>query len=80
MQVSVHKKGWIDEKGKCYHYTVYSEKELFERATQTRFEEFETLFKRLFCTHGYHVTEPVLLRTYANFHLFAFAVKVCFCC
>ena len=35
MQISVHKKGWMDEEGMFYLHTVYSEKELFERATNT---------------------------------------------
>ena len=29
-------------------------------------------FKRLYCCYGYHVTEHVLLSTYANFQLYAF--------
>ena len=33
MQISVHKKGWMDEEDMFYLHTVYSEKELFERAT-----------------------------------------------
>ena len=33
MQISVHKKGWMDEEGMFYLHAVYSEKELFERAT-----------------------------------------------
>ena len=36
---------------------------------------FETRFKQLCCCHGYHVTEHVLLRTYAIFHVFAFLLK-----
>ena len=35
MQVSVHKKGWMDEKGMFYLHTVCSEKQLFMRATNT---------------------------------------------
>ena len=35
MQISVHKKGWMDEEGMFHLHTVYSEKELFERATKT---------------------------------------------
>ena len=35
MQISVHKKGWMDEEGMFYLHTAYSEKELFERATNT---------------------------------------------
>ena len=30
---------------------------------------------KLYCCHGYHVTEHVLLSTYPNFHLFAFLLK-----
>jgi len=32
-------------------------------------------FERLYFFHGSHVTEHVLLSTYANFHLFAFLLK-----
>ena len=35
MQISVHKKGWIDEEGMFFLHTVYSEKKLFKRATNT---------------------------------------------
>ena len=47
----------------------------FSRERRTRFSEFETRFERLYYCHGYHVTEHVLLSTYANFRLFAFLVK-----
>ena len=70
MQISVHKKGWMDEEGMFYLHTVYSEKELFERATNTILG-----IRNCICCHGYHVTEHVLLSTYANFHLFAFLLK-----
>ena len=73
MQISVHKKGWMNKEGMFYLHTVCSEKKLFMRATQ--FSEFETGFERLYCCHGYHVTEHVLLSMYANFHLFAFLLK-----
>ena len=33
MQISVHKKGWMDEEGMFYLHAVYSENELFEQAT-----------------------------------------------
>ena len=33
MQISVHKKGWMDEEGMFYLHAVYSEKELFKQAT-----------------------------------------------
>ena len=35
MQVSVHKKGWMDEKGIFYLHTVCSKKQFFMRATNT---------------------------------------------
>ena len=60
MQISVHKKGWMDEEGMFYLHTVCSE-------NKTRFSEFETRFERLYCCYGYHVTEHVLLSTYTNF-------------
>ena len=47
----------------------------FSCEQQTRFSEFETRFERLHYCHGHHVTEHVLLSTYANFRLFAFLVK-----
>ena len=33
MQISVHKKGWMDKEGMFYLHAVYSENELFEQAT-----------------------------------------------
>ena len=33
MQISVHKKGWMDEEGMFYLHAVYSDKELSKRAT-----------------------------------------------
>ena len=35
----------------------------------------ESRFERLYCFHGCHVTEHVLLSTYANFCLLAFLLK-----
>ena len=35
MQISVHKKGWMNEAGMFYLHTVFSEKKLFMRATNT---------------------------------------------
>ena len=42
---------------------------------QIRFSELETRFERSYSCHGYHVTEHVLLSTYANFPSFAFLSK-----
>ena len=71
MQPSVHKKGWMNEEGMFYLHTVFSEKKLFMRATNTILG-IRTRFNRLCCFHGYHVTEHVLLSMYANFRLFTF--------
>ena len=49
-----------------YLNTVYSEKKLFEQATNM----IQTRFKQLYCCHGYHVTEHVLLSMYATFVCF----------
>ena len=38
--------------------------------------EFEARFECLYCFHGCHITEHVLFSTYANFHLFAFLLKL----
>ena len=75
MQISVHKKAWMNEVGMFYVHAVCSEKKLFMQATNTILGIFETRFERLYCCHGYHVTEHVLLRTYAIFRLFAFFLK-----
>ena len=75
MQISVHKKAWMNEEGMFYLHTVCSEKKLFMRVTNTILGIFETRFERLYCRHRYHVTEHELLRTYANFRLFAFLLK-----
>ena len=75
MQISVHKKAWMNEEGMFCLCTVCSEKKLCMRATNTILGIFETRFERLCCCHGYHVTEHVLLRTYANFRVFAFLLK-----
>ena len=75
MQISVHKKAWMNEEGMFYLRTVFSEKKLFMRVTNTILGIFETRFKRLYCCHRYHVTEHVLLRTYANLRVFAFLLK-----
>ena len=61
MQISVHKKAWMNEEDMFYLHTVCSEKKLFIRATNTILGIFETRFERLYCCHGYHVTEHVLL-------------------
>lgn len=72
MQVSVRKKGWIDEEGRFHLQIVCLDKELFEWVTQTWFWEYEMRFERLFCCYGCHVTEYVLLSTYANFRCLLF--------
>ena len=78
MQISVHKKAWMNEEGMFYLRTVCSEKKLSMQVTNTILGIFETRFERLYCCHGYHVTEPCALKDvqlYANFRVFAFLLK-----
>ena len=67
------KAGWT--KKVYFISTLFLHRRNFSCERQTRFSEFETRFERSYCCHGYHVTEHVLLSTYANFRLFAFLSK-----
>ena len=67
------KPGWT--KKVCFISTLFVQRRNFSCERQTRFLEFERRFERLYCCHRYHVTEHVLLSTYANFRLFAFLLK-----
>jgi len=68
MQISVHKKGWMDEEGIFYLHTVYSEKKLFGQATNTILG-IQTRFEQLYCCHEYHVSEHVCKSTFVCFSL-----------
>ena len=48
---------------------------LFREGTFRASDKHDSRNSKLYCCHGYHVTEHVLLSTYANFHLFAFLLK-----
>ena len=70
MQISGHKKGWMDEEG-----NFFAPHCLFREGTFRASDKHDSRNSKLYCCHGYHVTEHVLLSTYANFHLFAFLLK-----
>ena len=48
---------------------------LFREGTFRASDKHDSRNSKLYCCHGYQVTEHVLLSTYANFHLFAFLLK-----
>ena len=48
---------------------------LFREGTFRASDKNDSRNSKLYCYHGYHVTEHMLLSTYANFHLFAFLLK-----
>ena len=48
---------------------------LFREGTFRASDKHDSRNSKLYCCHRYHVTEHVLLSTYANFHLFAFLLK-----
>ena len=48
---------------------------IFREGTFRAGDKHDSRNSKLYCCHRYHVTEHVLLSTYANFHLFAFLLK-----
>ena len=54
---------------------VLSPRCLFREETFRASDKHDSRNSKLYCCHGYHVTEHVLLSMYANFHLFAFLLK-----
>ena len=48
---------------------------LFREGTFRASDKNDSRNSKLYCCHGYHVTEHMLLSTYANFHFFAFLLK-----